>query len=62
MVGACGTHRGEEKLDGRGMWHTWRGREMRWSGHVAHIEGKRNAYTIFIGKHETKRWLGRTRH
>jgi hypothetical protein len=35
---------------------------MRWSGHVAHIEGKRNAYTIFIGKHETKRWLGSPRH
>jgi len=24
------------------MWHTWRGREIGWPGHVAHMEGKRN--------------------
>jgi hypothetical protein len=30
---------------------------MRWSGHVAHMEGKRNAYMIFVEKLERKRGL-----
>ena len=32
---------------------------MRWPGHVAHMEGKRNSYTNFVGKFERKRRLGR---
>ena len=30
---------------------------MIWSGHVAHLEGKREAYTIFVEKLERKRGL-----
>jgi hypothetical protein len=33
---------------------------MRWVGHVAHIE-MRNVYSIFVGKPEGKRPLGRPR-
>jgi hypothetical protein len=29
-------------------------RRMRWVGHVARIRGKRNAYSIFVGKPEEK--------
>jgi hypothetical protein len=36
-------------------------RRMRWPGHVAHMEEKRNAYRILIGKPEGKRPLGRPR-
>jgi hypothetical protein len=35
-------------------------RKMRWAGHVARIDAKRNAYTILVGKPE-KRQLGRPR-
>jgi hypothetical protein len=34
---------------------------MRWTGHVARIEEKRNAYRILVGKPEEKRSLGRPR-
>jgi hypothetical protein len=34
---------------------------MRWSGHAARIEEKRNAYRILVGKPEGKRTLGRPR-
>jgi hypothetical protein len=34
---------------------------MRWEGHVARLEEKRNAYRIFVGKPEGKRPLGRPR-
>jgi hypothetical protein len=37
-------------------------RRMRWAGHVARIEEKRNAYRILVGKPEEKRPLGRPRH
>jgi hypothetical protein len=33
-------------------------RRMRWAGHVARIEAKRNAYRILVGKPEGKRPLG----
>jgi hypothetical protein len=36
-------------------------RRMRWAGHVAHMEEKRNAYTVLVGKPERKRPLGRPR-
>jgi hypothetical protein len=36
-------------------------RRMRWAGHVARMEEKRNAYKIFMGKPERKRPLGRPR-
>jgi hypothetical protein len=36
-------------------------RRMRWTGHVARIWEKRNAYTILVGKPEGKRPLGRPR-
>jgi hypothetical protein len=36
-------------------------RRMRWTGHVARIEAKRNAYMILVGKPEGKRPLGRPR-
>jgi hypothetical protein len=36
-------------------------RGMRWAGHVARMEEKRNAYIIFVGKPEGKRVLGRPR-
>jgi hypothetical protein len=32
-------------------------RRMRWAGHVARMEEKRNAYKIFVGKPEGKRPL-----
>jgi hypothetical protein len=34
-------------------------RKMRWAGHVARMEAKRNAYRILVGKPEGKRPLGR---
>jgi hypothetical protein len=37
-------------------------RRMRWTGHVARMGEKRNAYTIFVGNPEGKRPLGRPRH
>jgi hypothetical protein len=36
-------------------------RRMRWTGHVARIGEKRNAYRILVGKPEGKRPLGRAR-
>jgi hypothetical protein len=36
-------------------------RRMRWTGHVARLEQKRNAYRLFMGKPEGKRPLGRPR-
>jgi uncharacterized membrane protein YciS (DUF1049 family) len=37
-------------------------RRMRWAGHVASMEKKRDAYRILVGKPEGKRRLGRPRH
>jgi hypothetical protein len=34
---------------------------MRWAGHVARIEEKRNAYRLLVGTPEGKRPLGRPR-
>jgi hypothetical protein len=36
-------------------------RRMKWTGHVARMGEKRNAYRIFLGKPEGKRPLGRPR-
>jgi hypothetical protein len=36
-------------------------RRMRWAGHVARMEDKRNAYRILVGKPEEKSLLGRPR-
>jgi hypothetical protein len=36
-------------------------RRMRWSGHVARMGEKRNAYMILMGKPEGRRPLGRPR-
>jgi hypothetical protein len=36
-------------------------RRMRWAGHVALMEEKRNLYRILVGKPEGKRPLGRPR-
>jgi hypothetical protein len=36
-------------------------RRMRWAGHVAQIEEKRNAYRILVENPEGKRPLGRQR-
>jgi hypothetical protein len=40
------------------MIKSWR---MRWAGHVARNEKKRNAYRILMGKPEERRPLGRPR-
>jgi hypothetical protein len=37
-------------------------RRMRWAGHVARMEEKRNVYRLLVGKPEGKRPLGRPRH
>jgi hypothetical protein len=37
-------------------------RRMRWTGHLARMEAKSNAYRILVGKPEGKRPLGRRRH
>jgi hypothetical protein len=37
-------------------------RRMRWAGHVARVEEKRNAYRILVENPEGKRPLGRPRH
>jgi hypothetical protein len=37
-------------------------RRMRWTGHVARMGEKRNAYKLLVGKPEGKRPLGRPRH
>jgi hypothetical protein len=34
---------------------------MRWAGHVAQMEEKRNVYRLLVGKQEGKRPLGRPR-
>jgi hypothetical protein len=34
---------------------------LRWAGHVARIEKKRNAYRLLLGKSEEKRPIGRPR-
>jgi hypothetical protein len=36
-------------------------RRMRWTGHVARMVEKRNAYRLFVGKPEGKRPIGRPR-
>jgi hypothetical protein len=36
-------------------------RRMRWTGHVARMGEKRNAYRLFVGKAEGKGPLGRPR-
>jgi hypothetical protein len=36
-------------------------RRMRWTGHVAGTEEKRNAYRLLVGKPEGRRPLGRPR-
>jgi hypothetical protein len=36
-------------------------RRMRWVGHVARMEEKRNAYRLLVGKPEGKKPLGRLR-
>jgi hypothetical protein len=36
-------------------------RRMRWTGHVARMREKRNAYRILVGMPEGKRPLGRPR-
>jgi hypothetical protein len=36
-------------------------RNIRWAGHVARMEEKRNSCRILVGKPEGKRPLGRTR-
>jgi hypothetical protein len=33
---------------------------MRWTGHVAHMKGMRNAYKILVAKLEGNRLFGRT--
>jgi hypothetical protein len=35
---------------------------MRWAGHVAGLEEKRDAYRILVGRPEGRRPLGRPRH
>jgi hypothetical protein len=37
-------------------------RRMRWTGHVASMGEKRNAYRLLVGKPEGKRLLGRQRN
>jgi hypothetical protein len=37
-------------------------RRMRWTGHVARMGEKRNAYRLLVGKPEGKRQLRRARH
>jgi hypothetical protein len=34
---------------------------MRWAGHVARMGDRRNAYSVFVGKPEGRRPLGRPR-
>jgi hypothetical protein len=36
-------------------------RRVRWAGHVARMEEKRNEYRILVGKPDVKRRLGRPR-
>jgi hypothetical protein len=36
-------------------------RRMRWTGHVAYMEGKSNAYRCLMGKPDANRPLGRPR-
>jgi hypothetical protein len=37
-------------------------RGKRWAGHVARVEERIGIYTVFVGKPEVKRPLGRPRH
>jgi hypothetical protein len=46
------------------MYDVWviKSRRMRWTGHVAHMDGERGVYRVLVGKLEGKRTLGRPRH
>ena len=35
---------------------------MRWTGHVAHMRGRIDVYSVLVGNPEGKRPLGRLRH
>jgi hypothetical protein len=37
-------------------------RRMRWAGYVIRTGEMGNTYSVFVGKHERKRPLGRPRH
>jgi hypothetical protein len=37
-------------------------RRMRWARHVEHMEKRRGAYRVLVGKPEEKRPLGRPKH
>jgi hypothetical protein len=39
-----------------------KGEERRWTGHAARTRKMSNAYTVFVGKPEGKRPLGKPRH
>jgi hypothetical protein len=43
------------------MWQAKYNLRMRWTGHVARMGKKRNAYRLLVGKPEGKRLLGRPR-
>jgi hypothetical protein len=36
-------------------------RRMRWTGHIAHVGEKKNAFSVLVGEPEGKRPLGRPR-
>jgi hypothetical protein len=37
-------------------------RRMRWARHVEHMEKRRGAYRVLVGKPKVKRPLGRSKH
>jgi hypothetical protein len=40
----------------------FKSRRIKWAGHVAHVEQKKNVYRVLVGKHEGKKQLARQRY
>jgi hypothetical protein len=59
LTGACKLHSEElhNFLSSPSIIRMIKSRRMRWAGHVARMEAKRNAYRILTGKPEGKRPL-----
>jgi hypothetical protein len=51
---------GPKRDEVKGEWRM-KSRRMRWAGHIARMEEKRNAYRLLVEKLEGKKPLGRPR-
>ncbi|KDR09738.1 hypothetical protein L798_00248 [Zootermopsis nevadensis] len=52
---------GHEHFCSYGLYSVIKSRRMRWTGHVARMDGTRSVHRVLVGKPEGKRPLGRPR-